>query len=174
MDVIAAYQQVGTYRGAAAMCGTTHKTVKRILELQERGETRAQPPRARNDGRARPDRPARAARAKTTAERQLLALGPVAQRFLTGAAAAGVAKLPGEIDAILTLRAAHGEQALTAALDRAVQFGRWRADDVRSILAVGGAAPDPRPAGQALVLTLPRVPTRSLDAYRVDRGGEGA
>ena len=27
MDVIAAYQQVGTYRGAAVMCGTTHKTV---------------------------------------------------------------------------------------------------------------------------------------------------
>jgi hypothetical protein len=32
MDVIAAYQQVGTYRGAAEMCGTTHKTVKRIIE----------------------------------------------------------------------------------------------------------------------------------------------
>lgn len=28
--------------------------------------------------------------------------------------------------------------------------------------------PSPRPAGQALVLTLPRVPTRSLDAYRID------
>ncbi len=32
MDVIAAYQQVGTDRGAAAMCGTTHKTVKGIIE----------------------------------------------------------------------------------------------------------------------------------------------
>ena len=31
MDVIAAYQQVGTYRGAAVMCGTTHKTVKRMV-----------------------------------------------------------------------------------------------------------------------------------------------
>jgi transposase len=37
MDVIAAYQQVGTYRGAAEMCGTTHKTVKRIIERQEAG-----------------------------------------------------------------------------------------------------------------------------------------
>src|SRR6266702_1721951 len=37
MDVIAAYQQVGTYRGAAAMCGTTHKTVKRIIERAEAG-----------------------------------------------------------------------------------------------------------------------------------------
>ena len=37
MDVIAAYQQVGTYRGAAVMCGTTHKTVKRIIERAEGG-----------------------------------------------------------------------------------------------------------------------------------------
>lgn len=26
MDVIAAYRDVGTYRGAAEICGTTHKT----------------------------------------------------------------------------------------------------------------------------------------------------
>ena len=32
MDVIAAYREVGSYRGAAAICGTTHKTVKRIIE----------------------------------------------------------------------------------------------------------------------------------------------
>ena len=37
MDIVAAYQQVGTYRGAAAMCGTTHKTVKRIIEGAEAG-----------------------------------------------------------------------------------------------------------------------------------------
>src|ERR1700761_7392786 len=37
MDVIAAYQQVGTHRGAAVMCGTTHKTVKRIIERAEAG-----------------------------------------------------------------------------------------------------------------------------------------
>ncbi len=28
---------MGTYRGAAAMCGTTHKTVKRIIERAEAG-----------------------------------------------------------------------------------------------------------------------------------------
>jgi len=49
-----------------------------------------------------------------------------------------------------------------------VQFGRWRADDVRSILAAAGAAPIPRPAGQALVLTLPSVPTRSLEDYAIN------
>ena len=35
MDVIAAYREVGSYRGAAAICGTTHKTVKRIIEAHE-------------------------------------------------------------------------------------------------------------------------------------------
>ena len=36
MDVLAAYREVGSYRGAAAVCGTTHKTVKRIVEAHER------------------------------------------------------------------------------------------------------------------------------------------
>ena len=37
MDIIAACQRVGTYRGAAAMCGTTHKTVRRVIERAESG-----------------------------------------------------------------------------------------------------------------------------------------
>jgi hypothetical protein len=37
MDIIAAYQQVGTYRGAAEACGTTHKTVKRVIARHEAG-----------------------------------------------------------------------------------------------------------------------------------------
>ena len=61
-----------------------------------------------------------------------------------------------------------------AALERAVAFRRWRAADVRSILAANGQAPQPRPAGQALVLTLPQVPTRSLDAYRSSIDGGDA
>jgi len=124
--------------------------------------------------RPRPDTPRRGARARTPAEREFLALGPVAEQFLTGAAAAGVTKLGTEIGEILTLAAAHGTEPLLTALQRAVAFGRWRAADVRSILATGGHAPSPTPAGQALVLTLPSVPTRSLDAYRIGRsdGGE--
>ena len=35
MDVIAAYETVGTFRGAAEICGTTHKTVKRIVEAHQ-------------------------------------------------------------------------------------------------------------------------------------------
>ena len=38
MDVIAAYRDVGSYRGAAEICGTTHKTVRRIIEAQEAGQ----------------------------------------------------------------------------------------------------------------------------------------
>jgi hypothetical protein len=37
MDIISAYQQAGTYRGAAALCGTTHKTVKRVIERAQAG-----------------------------------------------------------------------------------------------------------------------------------------
>jgi transposase len=124
-------------------------------------------------GRPRPDTPARRARARTPQEKEFLALGPVAEQFLTGAAAAGVTKLTTELAEILTLRAAHGEAALLAALERAVKFSRWRAGDVRSILSTNGRAPQPTPPGQALVLTLPSVPTRSLDAYRIHpNGGE--
>jgi len=44
MDIISAYQQVGSYRGAADMCGTTPKTVKRAVDKFEAGD--AVPPRA--------------------------------------------------------------------------------------------------------------------------------
>jgi Integrase core domain len=38
MDIISAYQQVGSYRGAAELCGTTHRTVKRVVKKFEAGE----------------------------------------------------------------------------------------------------------------------------------------
>jgi transposase len=118
-------------------------------------------------GSARPDRPRRAPRARTAAEKQFLALGDAAAAFLAGAAAAGVSALPREIGEILVLQAAHGDAAVITALERAVQFRRWRAGDVRSILAAAGAAPAPRPAGQALVMTLPQVPVRPLSDYAI-------
>jgi hypothetical protein len=31
MDIIAAYREAGTFRGAAEIAGTTHKTVKRVI-----------------------------------------------------------------------------------------------------------------------------------------------
>src|SRR5450759_3825666 len=49
MTIISAYQDSGTYRGAAASCGTTPKTVKRVIQRAEAGGVRPPPrQRARN------------------------------------------------------------------------------------------------------------------------------
>ncbi len=49
MDIISAYRQAGSYRGAAAICGTTYKTVRRVIERVEAGDvTPARKERARN------------------------------------------------------------------------------------------------------------------------------
>jgi hypothetical protein len=49
MDIIAAYREVGTYRGAAQATGTTHKTVKRVIARHEAGGAAPERvPRSRN------------------------------------------------------------------------------------------------------------------------------
>jgi transposase len=118
--------------------------------------------------------PRRAVRPKTLAEKAFCALGPVAEAFITGAAAAGHTRLGPELGQLAALQAAYGRQALLAALERAVTFGRWRAADVRSILDAGAGIPQPRPAGDALVLELPVVPTRPLADYAIGGSGAGA
>jgi len=119
-------------------------------------------------GGPRPDTPRRAVRPKTVAEKQFCALGPVAEAFITGAAASGATRLPAELAELNTLRAAHGEEAFLAALDRAVAFCRWRAAGVRSILAAGAGVPEPKvAAGDALTLDLPAVPIRPLADYAI-------
>jgi len=109
--------------------------------------------------------PRRAVRPKTQQEKAFCALGPTAEAFITGAAAAGNTRLGPELAELNTLAAAHGQQLFLDALARAVAFGRWRAADVRSILAAGAGTPQPTTAGDALVLELPRVPTRPLSDY---------
>ena len=109
--------------------------------------------------------PRRAVRPGTAAEKEFCALGPVAEAFITGAAAAGSTRLGTELAELNTLRAAHGGESFLAALGRAVAFSRWRAADVRSILAAGPGTADPRPAGDALILDLPAVPVRPLADY---------
>jgi transposase len=111
--------------------------------------------------------PRRAVRPKTVAEKAFCALGPIAEAFITGAAAAGHTRLGSELAELNTLAAAHGSQPFLDALSRAVAFGRWRAADVRSILAAGAGTPQPTPPGGALVLELPVVPTRSLADYAI-------
>jgi hypothetical protein len=115
--------------------------------------------------------PQRAVRPRTTPEKAFCALGPTAQAFLTGAAAAGHTRLGPELVELNTLAAAHGEHAFLDALSRAVAFGRWRAADVRSILAAGAGTPQPSPAGDALVLELPAVSTRPLSDYAITTTG---
>jgi Homeodomain-like domain len=49
LEIISAYHQTGSYRAAAALCGTTHKTVRRVIERQRPGGVRPPPkPRPKN------------------------------------------------------------------------------------------------------------------------------
>jgi len=48
MDIVNAYAALGSYRGAAALCGTTHKTVKRVLARRARGQVGRRPARPHN------------------------------------------------------------------------------------------------------------------------------
>ena len=111
--------------------------------------------------------PARAVRPKTRAEVAFVALGPPAEAFIKGAAARGVTTLAADLAELCTMEAAHGREALLSAVERAVAFGRFRAHDVRSILAAGTGVPRPRKPGEALIVDLPATATRSLGDYAI-------
>jgi hypothetical protein len=110
-------------------------------------------------------RPSRAIRPRSQTEQAFVALGPVAERFLRAAAAAGTPRLATELAAIVALVASHGQAELVAALERAAIFRRFTAADVRAILAAGAGAPAVTQPGQPLEVDLPTVATRSLAAY---------
>ena len=113
--------------------------------------------------------PRRAVRARTATEKAFLALGPVAEAFLRAAAAAGQTRLPAHLGDIAALEAAHGRDVVVAALQRALTFRRFTADDVRAIIAAGPDAPTTAAPGTPLSTGLPDAPTRSLDAYALGR-----
>jgi transposase len=119
-------------------------------------------------GGARPTPPRRAVRPRSAAEQAICALGPVGEAFIKAAASAGATKLGSELGAICALEAAHGKDALVAALERAVAFGRFSLADIRSILAAGPGAPSPVAAGEPLSGDLPAVPVRPLSAYAIE------
>lgn len=113
--------------------------------------------------------PSRGPRARTDIEHRFLALGEPADAFIRAGAAAGMTMLPKEIETIVNeLVPAHGDVAVTRAIERAVRFSRFRAYDVRSILAIGPATPEPVDAGDQVVIDLPAVEQRGLDAYRIE------
>jgi transposase len=114
--------------------------------------------------------PVRAVRPRTPAEIAFLGLGSVAVAFLRAAAADGTARLAGEIAAIVELEAAHGHDALVVALERALAFRRFRAADVRSILAAGPGIARHAEPGERLAIELPAVPVRPLAAYALEPG----
>jgi len=111
--------------------------------------------------------PTRAVRPKTAAEKAFCALGPAAESFIKGAAARGITSLKGDLEELSQMEAAHGKEVLLAALERAASFGRFRAHDVRSIIAAGTGVPRPAAPGDALIVELPLVPTRSLADYAI-------
>jgi hypothetical protein len=49
MDMHAAYREVGSYRAAAEICGTTPKTVKRSVEVSKQTETSVIPGEVRHN-----------------------------------------------------------------------------------------------------------------------------
>ena len=62
--------------------------------------------------------PARAVRAKTAAEKAFVALGPVAEDFIKGAAARGSTTLAADLAELCAMEAAHGRAAFVAAIER--------------------------------------------------------
>jgi len=117
-----------------------------------------------------PRRPAsRGPRARTAAEREFLALGEPAEEFIRRGAAAGSTMLPKEIIEIVEdLLPAHGPDVVAKAVARAARFGRFKAADVRSILAIGTALPEPAAGGAGVVVELPAAQVRSFDAYAME------
>jgi transposase len=116
----------------------------------------------------RPATPRRAIRPRTAAEHAFCALGPAAEAFIAGAAAAGATRLAGDLPALNDLTAAHGAEAMVATLERAVAFGRWRADDVRAILHAGTGLPAITGAGTDLDTGLPAARQHDLACYAIE------
>jgi transposase len=118
----------------------------------------------------------RSLRPRTESERAFLRLGVEAERYLRAAAAQGTARLHERIDEALELAASRGEQPARQALGRATNFGRFGRGDLETICdALGATPPAHTTEAQPLLLEgLPKIPSRSLDAYRRDRDGQAA
>lgn len=113
-------------------------------------------------------KPRRAVRARTPNEVAFCAIGSVAETFLKTAAAAGMTSLKGDLETLLRLERAHGRAALLRALERAIEFHRYRASDVESILLAGDGVAHPVRAGEALVVALPVAQSRSLSDFALE------
>ena len=113
-------------------------------------------------------KPRRAPRPRTPDEVAFCDLGPVAERFITAAAGAGTTSLKSDLAVLLRLERAHGRDALRRALERALEFRRFRASDVASILLAGHGVAQPTRAGTTLITHLPVVASRPLEDYAME------
>lgn len=75
--------------------------------------------------------------------------------------------MAGDLDELAGMEAADGKEALVAALERAVAFGRFRATTCAASWPPAPAWARPTAPGEALVLALPTVPTRPLGDYAI-------
>ena len=112
--------------------------------------------------------PTRAVRPKTAAEKAFCALGPVGRVLHQGRRPPGASpRSRATSTSWPSWKRPTARTVLLAALERAVSFGRFRAHDVRSIIAAGTGVPRPAAPGEALIVELPLVPTRSLADYAI-------
>ena len=105
-------------------------------------------------------------RPKTAAEVAFCALGPVAEAFIKGAAARGVTTLAADLVELCAMEAAHGKtsssppsngRSASAASGPTTCVPSWRPEPVSH-----GHVP-----GDALIVDLPVVATRSLGDYAI-------
>ena len=110
MDIISAYREAGTYRGAAAISGTTPKTVRRVIARHEAGGgAPARSPRGRNYDVV----------AALVAERVEKTSGRIsAKRLLPAARAAGYAGSPRNFRRLVAAQSRPGGGIITAAAVR--------------------------------------------------------
>lgn len=113
-------------------------------------------------------KPRRALRPRTPDEVVFCSYGPVAEAFIKGACATGSTSLKRDLAVLVLLERSHGRDAVLRALERAVEFGRYRAYDVESILYAGEGVAQSVRAGDALVTALPVVASRPLSDYQVE------
>lgn len=114
-------------------------------------------------------------RPRTASEQAVLQLGPAAEAWLRAAAAGGVPGLKAQLDDILSLVRAHGEETVVSALERAVAFRRFASGDLRSIIAATAHPPAKDHDVQQLPLDgLPKVPVRDIADYRMANAHVGS
>ena len=115
-----------------------------------------------------PPRPAgalaRTPRARSADEREFLAIGPGAHRWLVGAAADGAQRIRRKMTEAVDLAKLHGPEPVDHALERCAVYGRFGDGDLASILAH---------QQHATVIALPQRAPEASSLQRSTRSWQG-